>query len=326
MITPAQILNKYRSVELYLEPLRARVRETLLVLCEREGLALVSRIKALDSVCEKVETGRFSSWKEIDDLVAFTIVVPKLSDEQNVLAFLREAFEEVTLRARGASLKPPDLFRFDVTRFIGRISSAGEEHRPPMFDVPFEIQIRSAFEHAWSVTTHALSYKSSDVSWSKLRLAAQLKAAVEQLDTLVAAFEDATRYIDPSVWPEIEAKTELRAFFADKVESGAVPAELAPKDWSRFVDNVFSAVSAGRERTRPEEISRLIRRDFEAELASLSRGCVPLSISLWQLTFATLVKSGSIATTLRKYWPLVTPELEDLYPSLRAVMPRFDYS
>lgn len=326
MITPAQILNKYRSVERYLEPLRVRVRETLLVLCEREGFALESRIKALDSVCEKVETGRFSAWREIDDLVAFTIVVPKLSDEQKVLPFIREAFEEIDLRGRGTSLKPPDVFRFDVTRFIGRISSVEEDHRPPMFEVPFEIQIRSAFEHAWSVTTHALSYKSSEVSWSNLRLAAQLKAAVEQLDTLVAAFDDATRYIDQSAWPEIEAKAELRTFFATKVESGAIPAELAPKDWSRFVDNVFSAVSAGRERTKPEEVSRLIRRDFDAELTSLGRGAVPLSISLWQLTFATLVKSGSVATTLRKHWPLVTPELEDLYPSLRAVTPRFDYS
>ena len=302
------------------------MRETLLVLCEREGFALVSRIKALDSVCEKVETGRFSSWKEIDDLVAFTIIIPKLSDEQKVLVFLREVFEEIDLRARGASLKPPDSFRFDVTRFIGRISFADEDNRPPMFEVPFEIQIRSAFEHAWSVTTHALSYKSSDISWSKLRLTAQLKAAVEQLDTLVAAFDDASKYVDPSTWPEIEAKSELRTFFAAKVESGEVPAELAPKDWSRFVDNVFGAVSAGRERTKPEEICRLIRRDFEVELASLGQAGIPLSISLWQLTFATLVKSGSVATTLRKHWPLVTPELEDLYPSIRTVTPRFDYS
>ena len=53
---------------------------------------------------------------------------------------------------------------------------------------------------------------------------------------------------------------------------------------------------------------------------------VPLSISLWQLTFASLFKAGSITTSLKNHWPLVTPELEDLYPSLRGFSPRFDYS
>jgi ppGpp synthetase/RelA/SpoT-type nucleotidyltranferase len=326
MITPARILNKYRSIEPYLELVRVRVRDTLLSLCETEGFALVSRIKKIDSVAEKVETGRFATWREIDDLVALTIVVPRLSDEGQVLRFLQETFEEIAVHARGSSRKAPNVFRYDSTRFIGRLAPPDEEFRAPLFDVPFEVQIRSAFEHAWSVTTHALSYKSPEVSWSKLRLAAQMKAAVEQLDTLVGAFENATKYIDASVWPEIEAKAELKTFFDTKLSSGAIPSELAPKDWSRFVDNVYGAVAAEHDRARPGEIGQWVRRDFEAELAQLGRDAVPLSISLWQLTFASLVKSGTIGKSLRGHWPLITPELEELYPLLRDVNPRFDYS
>jgi ppGpp synthetase/RelA/SpoT-type nucleotidyltranferase len=88
------------------------------------------------------------------------------------------------------------VFRFDCTRFIGRLRSPDENTRSPIYDIPFEVQIKSAFEHAWSATTHLLTYKSSEVNWSKLRLTAQLKAAVEQLDTLVLSFEDATKYIE----------------------------------------------------------------------------------------------------------------------------------
>ncbi|HUE00307.1 MAG TPA: hypothetical protein VMR62_12100 [Bryobacteraceae bacterium] len=57
-------------------------------------------------------------------------------------------------------------------------------------------------------------------------------------------------------------------------------------------------------------------------------GCIAidLDISLWQLTFASLFKAGLITTSLKNHWPLVTPELEDLYPSLRGFSPRFDYS
>lgn len=92
------------------------------------------------------------------------------------------------------------------------------------------------------------------------------------------------------------------------------------------MDNVFSAVAAGRDRTKPEDIGRMVRQDFEAELKILGPGGIPLSISLWQLTFASLVKSGTVGNTLRRHWPLVTPELEELYPPLRAITPRFDYS
>jgi ppGpp synthetase/RelA/SpoT-type nucleotidyltranferase len=325
MITPARLLNKYRAVEPYLEPLRVRVRESLLVLCEREGYALVSRVKALDSVCEKVETGRFACWADIDDLVAFTIVVPKLSDELNVLAFLQSTFSQVIIRKRGSLKKAPDAFRFDSTRFIGRLS-APEGQDAPLFNVPFEVQIRSAFEHAWSVTTHALTYKSPEVSWSKLRLTAQLKASVEQLDTLVAAFEDASKYIEPSDWPEIQAKIDIQAYFASKVSSGLLPIELTPKDWSRFVDNVYEITRAGLNRPHPSEVSGAIKRDLDAELATLGVGAVPMSISLGQLTYASLVKAGTVRNELYKRWPLVTPELEDLYPSLKLVTKRFDYS
>lgn len=327
MITPARILNRYRSVEPYLDPVRIRVRDSLLVLCEREGLALVGRIKTLESVSEKVESGRFRSWGGIDDLVAFTIVVPRLADEVGVLAYLNRTFEQVALRPRGRTLKSPETFRFDSTRFIARLTPpAGEDPPAPLFQVPFEVQIKSAFEHAWAVTTHALTYKTAQISWSKQRLAAQLKAAVEQLDTLVAAFEDAAKYIEESDWPEIQVKAEIQAFFSGKVASGEIPSELAPKDWSRFVDNVYSAVRAGHENVDPRDVGRLVRQDLEAELKALGPGGVPRSVSLWQLTFASLVKSGTFGTTPRRFWPLITPELEDLYPSVRAVNPRFDYA
>ena len=103
------------------------------------------------------------------------------------------------------------------------------------------------------------------MSWSKIRLTSQLKAAVEQLDTLVLSFEDAAKYIEPSVWPEIDAKATLREFFNKIVTTGGIPVELSPKDWSRFVDNVFRLVASRGDRPKPSEIVATIQRDFEAE-------------------------------------------------------------
>ena|ERR1700674_9619 len=100
MITPAQILNKYRSFEPYLGRVRTSVRDSLLVLCEAEGFALVSRIKTLESASEKIETGRFESWGGIDDLVAITVVVPTLAHERVVIEFLQSAFDQIEVRAK----------------------------------------------------------------------------------------------------------------------------------------------------------------------------------------------------------------------------------
>ena len=331
MITPARIRAKYIETEPYLEPLKLKVRDSLQFLCDCEGYALVSRLKTIESACEKVETGRFSSWVKIDDLVAFTVVVPTLTEEPKVLAHLSSAFTQVELRPRGSSKKAPDTFRFDATRFIGKlVASSGEN--APLFHVPFEVQIRSAFEHAWSVTTHALSYKTSNVSWSTLRLAAQLKAAVEQLDTLIGAFEHASKVIQPSVWPEIQAKEELKSFFEANVNSGAIPEELTPKDWSRFVDNIYDMTASGLKlrkadaRPAASDISMVIRRDVAAELAYLGPTNMPRSISLGQFAFASLLKAGSLKKTMRERYPLITPEMEDFYPMAKAITQRFDYT
>jgi len=325
MITPTQILNKYRSLEQYLEPVRRRVRDSITVLCDQEGFASVSRVKTLASVSEKVETGRFRNWDGINDLVAFTIIVPTLADEPVALRYLSETFETVDFKPRGGSLKSPETFRFDSTRFIGRLGVPEEADRGFIHDVPFEIQIKSAFEHAWAVTTHALAYKSPDVSWSKRRLTAQLKAAVEQLDTLVLSFNDSAKYIQSSDWPEIKAKGDLRNFFSEALASNLIPEELAPYDWSRFVDNIYRVVESGANRPRPDHISRSIRTAFNDEIKLFPRDAFPRSISLWQFVFACLCKSGHISNPLRDHWPLITPELEDLYPALKTFGPRFDY-
>jgi ppGpp synthetase/RelA/SpoT-type nucleotidyltranferase len=326
MITPAPIINKYRQVESYLEPVRRKARDSLNILCEREGFALVSRVKTLESVAEKIETGRFENWSAIDDLVALTVIVPTLVDEEAVITFCDDVFERLILRARGSSKKPPEVFRFDCTRFIGRLRWADAEERPPMYHLPFEVQIRSAFEHAWAVTTHALTYKGPDVNWSKLRLTAQLKAAVEQLDTLVLAFSDTTEYIKPSDWPEIQAKNQIKSFFDGEFESGRLPAEHAPKDWSRFVDNVFHLIYSCTKRMTPTEFAAAVKKDVETEIKILGRDAIPRSISLWQLTLACLIKGGSLASKLKEHCPLITPELEELYPNLKTLATRFDYT
>ncbi|MGJ5820206.1 hypothetical protein [Paludibaculum fermentans] len=323
MITPLPIINKYKEIERFLEPLRRQVRASVLIFCDERGLAHVSRVKTLESLTEKIESGRFSAWSDLDDLVAFTIVVPTLSDEPEVLTFLQSTFEQVNLRSRNTALKAPDVFRFDSTRFIGRLKANDETAATELHNVRFEIQVRTAFEHAWAVTTHSLAYKSADVSWNHLRLAAQLKAAVEQMDTLILAFEGASEKVQSSVWPEIKAKASLKKYMDSAVTDGHIPVELTPKDWSRYVDNAFRVLQCAGMRS-PDKISEAVQAALTKEVNELGIGNVPLSISLWQFTFACLCRAGFL-DRLTNHWPLITSELELLYPDVKGVTSRFNY-
>jgi ppGpp synthetase/RelA/SpoT-type nucleotidyltranferase len=329
VITPSQTKSKYTAVSAYLPFVRSSVVTTLSAYCDANGYAFTSRLKSLESVSEKIESGRYQKWSQIDDLIACAIIVPTLSEETAVLEFLNIAFAQRVIKKRGSTRKSPDTFRFDSTRFIGCLLRP-ETISPdePVYQVQFEIQIRSAFEHAWTVTTHALTYKGQDVSWNRIRLTAQLKAAVEQLDMLILGFEEASAKISASSWPETEAKATIVDFFRNQVEAGSLPPELSPKDWSRFVENAYGMVKASSwgNRKPPKEIAEAISKVMSIEILSLGRDRIPLSVSLLQFVFATLCNAKLLAAPLDRYCPIITPELEEFYPVTKTFSHRFDYS
>ena len=325
MITPSEVNNKYGLLEPFLAPLLRKIWESLAPYCEKHSFALVSRIKSLGSVCEKIETGRFASWSAIDDLIAFAIVIPTLIQEEAVVKWLGERFETVDIKRRGSTLKSPEVFRFDTTRFVGRLAAKPEAtSRDAIHSISFEIQVRTAFDHAWVVTTHALTYKTPIVDWKQQRLAAELKATAEKMDLLILAFQEAAIRIDESPWPVIKAKKDIHKYFFSAIEAKRVPRELAPNDWSRFAENVYELGRRPGAKFKPDKVASTVIGAVDQELSSLGTTGVPMSLSLWQFTFASLVKHGVIKAHEIDYWPLITNEMETLYPEVKKVAPRFD--
>jgi hypothetical protein len=83
--------------------------------------------------------------------------------------------------------------------------------------------------------------------------------------------------------------------------------------------------SAGGNR-KPSEIVASVSGTMEAAIASLGRDRIPVSISLVQFVFATLLSARVLAVPLEGYCPVITSELETLYPELEGFNPRFDFS
>jgi ppGpp synthetase/RelA/SpoT-type nucleotidyltranferase len=325
MIVPSLVRHLYDETLPYVEALGQRVRDILTAYCRQKHYLYGDRIKALDSVAEKLETGRFKTWEQLDDLFAATVIVPLVTEEDAVLDFLRDRFETIDVKRRGTAKKPPDTFRFDSTRFIGRIRR-GEgisfEPSPSIYSVSFEVQVESVFEFAWARTTHALAYKGPHVSWERQRLAAQLKAATEQLDMLVLAFDSISGFSASGNWPGIEDRAKIETFFRERVASGAIASELAPKDWTRFADNAYRVLQifAGERPSGPgqrqmERLDELLDH-VGREVTRLGPKGVPRSLSLLQFVVGVLGCSGLHCRKQEGFYFVRTHEMESLFPQV----------
>ncbi len=327
MIVPQDVAKKYSNTWPYLERVGQRARDVVFGYCEEQGYAFVSRYKTTASLAEKIETGRFSKWSDLNDLFACTIVIPTLQYEAAALDFLESRFEPVNIKARGAGQKNPNVFHFDSTMFTGRLRLLEGHEGSNFSDILFEVQIRSAFEHAWSVTTHALTYKGAQVDWRRLRLAAQLKATVEQLDNLILGFEETASVIPEQEWPEIRAKRAIEHFFDEQFTARLIPSESRPTNWTRFCDNVISMLksSSGINDADLDEVVETAIEALQNEIHLLGLARFPRSVSLTQFVLGVLAKTGVLSTPLHGYVPTVTSELSDLYPAVEQFHDPFDF-
>ena len=223
--------------------LERQIVTTVRTFSEDHEYLFVSWLKSLESFSEKLETGRFKSVSGVVDLFGCTVVVPTAAHEQTVIDFLNGVYICEDVRDRSSAQKAPDVFRFDATRYVGRFKpQPGVTYSPNIDKYLFEVQIRTIFEYAWSVVTHDLVYKADEIDWRRLRLAAQLKAAVEQIEMIIAAFESSAEAIAVSPSPEIEAQVEVLRRFKEWIAQGRIVAELKPASWSRFGQSITKLV------------------------------------------------------------------------------------
>jgi ppGpp synthetase/RelA/SpoT-type nucleotidyltranferase len=324
MNIPQPLIESYAQLLPVIEEVEKRVNQTLLRYSQDRLLPFISRIKTIESAAEKIETGRYRSFPEIDDLVAFTLVVPTLAQVADAADYCGNVFNLTSIRERASAKKSPDLFRFDATRLYGSlIKPEGlETVDASIFDVKFEIQLRTAFEHAWIVSTHPLTYKTDNIDWKRFRLAAQLKAASEQLDLAVIQFESLASGISEAPWPELTQKRRIVGLVDGLVQDGIMPIEAGPKDMSRFAENLVALIRASK---RKLEVERALD-ELETGFQEFNVETFPRSASLLQVCIGILCKRGLLSGPLQKYSCHITEHLAQLFPEVSALSPIFEYT
>lgn len=297
-----EVRDAFSASESHLATLHQYLHAQLAVFCDAQSYVLKDRIKSLASVAAKLQQGRYKSWAELDDLVAFTIVVPTRSHEAAVESWLSETFEREKTKSRANVPKPPDTFRFDSTRWYGRIPVAAvvTEEMKLLRRFIFEVQVKTVFEDAWSVVTHDIVYKGDDPTWGKARLASQLKAAVEQIDALVDQFEMAASNVPNSPHAQTtmvsSAIATLRALFDERL----IDVALLPNSWTSLANNLWSfsrkqKVEGSDGYRKPEKVFPKIVSEFDQAVRE-GRFSPLLSATLFDsiITFAVM---DNIATS-----------------------------
>lgn len=150
-----------------------------------------SRVKQLESYVQKVETGQVDP-HAVEDFFACTLVVPTLTDLAEAESRVARLFVVHRRKPESATVAQagPFSFPFDHVRIYATLRVPLGIDDGPLYQREFEIQTKTYLQHAWSIATHDLTYKASDVSWGTERVAAQVKASLEAAEVSIVQAKD----------------------------------------------------------------------------------------------------------------------------------------
>jgi putative GTP pyrophosphokinase len=151
------------------------------------GFPILGRIKSLDSVLSKQNSGIFTirkTIKELQDLAGFRIILLFSRDVDLVLDILKTNLDVIKLYNAQDKLGN-DQFGYSSTHCIVKVPKTWLE--VPMFkdfgDFLCEIQIRTLSQHTWAASSHLLEYKETEEIPKNLkRSISRVSALLETVD------------------------------------------------------------------------------------------------------------------------------------------------
>jgi ppGpp synthetase/RelA/SpoT-type nucleotidyltranferase len=199
--------DQYESRKLLKDRVDALVRPRL-----HDRWHYESRVKTEESFTLKIESGRVADLASLEDFFAATVVVRNGLEIAEAEKLITELFPLHSRRPEkdDETRKAPNEFPFDDLRLYVRWSDNPALPTTGFHGVRFEIQVKTFLQHAWSIATHDLTYKSDDVSWGTMRIAFQIKAMLEHAEISI---QEATRLAESEALKKSDDSTsEIKAF------------------------------------------------------------------------------------------------------------------
>ncbi|MDK1389604.1 hypothetical protein QN224_29935 [Sinorhizobium sp. 8-89] len=251
---------------------------------ERQGWFFIGRTKGLESFALKIETGRVADPAKLEDFFACTIVVPTLSEIEAAETWILTHYDLVERRPAedAVTFKQASNFQFDDLRLYVAKRASQTGKNVDLDGAVFEIQVKTVLQHAWSLATHDLIYKSDTASWPRERIAYQVKAMLEHAEIAIA---EANRLADaPAVAKKDERTAEILKLIAQIRAQWS--ADRLPRDIKRLAETT-------------QQIFRSLRLEVDqltpilvAEKQRL--GMLPNDMSPYAFIIQALAHSGTI--------------------------------
>lgn len=111
---------------------------------------------------------------------------------------------------------------------------------PQIYDLVFEIQVKTFLQHAWTIATHDLIYKSDKINWSKERVAYQVKASLEHAEVSISGVEDLSKVGEISKENKEVKKVNQMIAFLNRYWTK----DDLPRDKRRLAQNIISLINA----------------------------------------------------------------------------------
>ncbi|MBY0304988.1 MAG: RelA/SpoT domain-containing protein [Sphingomonas sp.] len=165
------------------------------VLPPKVVVAINHRVKDFGSFYEKAnkqvdgELKYTKPFEQILDLVGIRIVVIAQRNVAEVRDVIRDALDAFEEEDKAAELLKTGQLGYESYHFLCRLGKERAAFREyaGLCDQPFEIQVRTALQHAWAENEHRIQYKKSknpELRKRFLRLAAAISSADEEFDRI----------------------------------------------------------------------------------------------------------------------------------------------
>ncbi|MDQ3913744.1 MAG: RelA/SpoT domain-containing protein [Actinomycetota bacterium] len=178
----AAIAPRLQNLESYLE---SRLRIDLQPL---NPVAIETRCKGIESVLQKLQTGRFGTLLELHDLVGAKAVMLRKSHIPVAIERI-EAGTLVLVESNLAESLDPRLFAYHQPHLIVRLPDDYVERNPEFKGLRAEVQVTTALQHALDMSTHDFDYKGKSFSWGNFRIVAQLRGSLDLIDDILDDIE-----------------------------------------------------------------------------------------------------------------------------------------
>ena len=206
------LLSEFHDLRPQLEELSEKVYVMVGQVLKEQGIelnAIEHRVKTEKSLEGKLakKGDKYHSLTNVTDLVGIRIVTFYTDDVDKVAAIIKNLFD-VDWQNSIDKRKQHQLtsFGYNSLHYICRLKEGQQiiESTSAVVDIPFEIQMRTTLQHAWSAIEHDIGYKGSvklppEFRRQFSRLAGLLELADEEFSRLRTTMNDYRRQVETLV-------------------------------------------------------------------------------------------------------------------------------